>query len=103
VLEIEACAAPARELRLFAIDVVGRLRRAHWRLTSEVNRPAAAEVREIEGPYRRVRLNTWLGHTAREQETDATLFLGKGRSIFHAPPYPFGKRSRIVDRRSVNQ
>src|SRR5439155_4274969 len=27
----------------------------------QVNRPAATDVRQVEGPYRRVRLNAWLG------------------------------------------
>jgi hypothetical protein len=31
----------------------------------EVNRPAATGVRQIEGPYRRVRLNAWLGHSGK--------------------------------------
>jgi hypothetical protein len=30
----------------------------------QVNRPAATDVRQVEGPYRRVRLNAWLGHIA---------------------------------------
>ena len=30
----------------------------------QVNRPAAAGVRQKEGPYRRVRLNAWLGLAA---------------------------------------
>src|SRR5437667_12130813 len=29
----------------------------------QVNRPAATDGRQVEGPYRRVRLNAWLGPT----------------------------------------
>jgi hypothetical protein len=32
--------------------------------------PAATGVREEEGPYRRVRLNAWLGHSRRQLECD---------------------------------
>src|SRR5882672_5191743 len=34
----------------------------------QVNRPAATGVRQIEGPYRRVRLNAWLGPGVEERE-----------------------------------
>jgi len=30
----------------------------------QFNRPAATDDRQVEGPYRRVRLNAWLGHNA---------------------------------------
>src|SRR5439155_13233767 len=36
-----------------------------------VNRPAASGVREEEGPFRRVRLNAWLGYSRCELECDS--------------------------------
>ena len=42
----------------------------------QVNRPAATDVREQEGRYRRVRLNAWLGRTiAREHATNAARWI----------------------------
>src|SRR6266508_2373912 len=39
-----------------------------WGLTrpSYSNRPAATDDRQVEGPYRRVRLNAWLGRMAHD-------------------------------------